>query len=149
MSVVLMIVVVLVAVAIGYFIGRLGRGDIQRIKLEYEQQLQVAEQELVSYRQQVTEHFKGTSQLVEQMNENYRAVYMHLAEGAQHLTDEKVILETVSSPLIAEKEAVTLPADTDAGNEAETVVNSDEQESKAPLPIDEPDSAESARKAGL
>ena len=37
------------------------------------------------YRDQVTQHFMQTSTLVQEMTERYRAVYEHLASGAQHL----------------------------------------------------------------
>ncbi len=85
MIVVGFIAAIVVAALVGFFIGRNAGGDGQRMKLEYEQRLQQAEQELQHYQQQVSEHFKGTAALVEQMNENYRAVYQHLASGAQHL----------------------------------------------------------------
>lgn len=147
MTVFVMIMAVLIATVVGYFIGRLGRGDTQQMKLEHEKQLRAVEQELEDYRQQVTEHFKGTSQLVEQMNENYRAVYMHLAEGAQQLTDEKAILEVAPSPLIAEKEVGALPSE--AETPAETPLSADAQPVETKPADDETDSAESARKAGL
>ena len=37
------------------------------------------------YRGQVTRHFMDTSELVQEMTQSYRAVYEHLAAGAQHL----------------------------------------------------------------
>ena len=55
------------------------------------QQLQVELNELkdnfTDYRDQVTRHFMQTSSLVQTMTESYRAVYEHLASGAQHLCD--------------------------------------------------------------
>jgi len=44
------------------------------------------------YRDQVTQHFMRTSELVQEMTRSYRDVYEHLASGAQHLcgdTDER------------------------------------------------------------
>jgi len=44
------------------------------------------------YRDQVTQHFMRTSELVQEMTRSYRDVYEHLASGAQNLcgdTDEK------------------------------------------------------------
>jgi len=44
------------------------------------------------YRDQVTQHFMRTSELVQAMTHSYRDVYEHLASGAQHLcgdTDER------------------------------------------------------------
>jgi uncharacterized membrane-anchored protein YhcB (DUF1043 family) len=37
------------------------------------------------YRDQVTHHFMRTSELVQEMTQSYRAVYEHLASGAQRL----------------------------------------------------------------
>ncbi|MGD8873636.1 MAG: DUF1043 family protein, partial [Gammaproteobacteria bacterium] len=48
------------------------------------------------YRDQVTQHFMRTSELVQEMTRSYRDVYEHLASGAQHLcgdTDERWQLE--------------------------------------------------------
>ena len=40
------------------------------------------------YRDQVTHHFMRTSELVQEMTQSYRAVYEHLASGAQRLCGE-------------------------------------------------------------
>ena len=37
------------------------------------------------YRDQVTQHFMRTSELVQEITQSYRAVYEHLASGAQNL----------------------------------------------------------------
>jgi uncharacterized membrane-anchored protein YhcB (DUF1043 family) len=39
------------------------------------------------YRDQVTQHFMRTSELVQEMSQSYRAVYEHLATGAQDLCE--------------------------------------------------------------
>jgi uncharacterized membrane-anchored protein YhcB (DUF1043 family) len=41
------------------------------------------------YRDQVTQHFMRTSELVQEMTHSYRSVYEHLAAGAQHLCGEQ------------------------------------------------------------
>lgn len=42
------------------------------------------------YRGQVSRHFMHTSELVQEMTQSYRAVYEHLASGAQHLCHEEL-----------------------------------------------------------
>ncbi len=42
------------------------------------------------YRDQVTQHFMRTSELVQEMTQSYRAVYEHLATGAQELCEGEV-----------------------------------------------------------
>lgn len=48
-------------------------------------ELNELKERFTDYRDQVTQHFMQTSSLVQEMTERYRAVYEHLASGAQHL----------------------------------------------------------------
>jgi len=48
-------------------------------------ELNELKERFADYRDQVTRHFMQTSSLVQEMTERYRAVYEHLASGAQHL----------------------------------------------------------------
>jgi uncharacterized membrane-anchored protein YhcB (DUF1043 family) len=52
---------------------------------ELQAELNELKENFTNYRDQVTQHFMQTSSLVLAMTENYRAVYEHLASGAQHL----------------------------------------------------------------
>ena len=45
--------------------------------------------ELASYKASVDQHFDKTSELVNDLTQNYVKVYQHLAEGAQTLSDNK------------------------------------------------------------
>ena len=51
--------------------------------------LESARDELQSYRASVNQHFDKTSELVNDLTQNYVRVYQHLAEGAQSLGDGK------------------------------------------------------------
>jgi uncharacterized membrane-anchored protein YhcB (DUF1043 family) len=60
---------------------------------------------LSDYRDHVTQHFVRTSELVQEMTESYRAVYEHLATGAQELCDGNVetpSLDTSDKDLLAD-----------------------------------------------
>lgn len=59
----------------------------QRVR-ELEQQLENSQQELDSYRGKVNQHFQKTAELFEDMTDRYRAVYQHMASGAQTLCQE-------------------------------------------------------------
>ncbi|MGB5438490.1 MAG: DUF1043 family protein [Gammaproteobacteria bacterium] len=48
-------------------------------------ELNELKERFTDYRDQVTRHFMQTSSLVQEMTDRYRAVYEHLASGAQHL----------------------------------------------------------------
>ncbi len=52
-------------------------------------ELDVAMEELDSYKTSVNQHFDKTSELVNDLTQNYVKVYQHLAEGAQTLGDSK------------------------------------------------------------
>ena len=50
------------------------------------------------YRDQVTQHFMRTSELVQEMTQSYRAVYEHLATGAQELCEGEVEAPSLDTP---------------------------------------------------
>ncbi len=52
-------------------------------------ELDVAREELNSYKTSVNQHFNKTSELVNDLTQNYVKVYQHLAEGAQTLGNNK------------------------------------------------------------
>jgi len=64
------------------FIARYGR--TRRLQEELNQ----LKEKFTDYRDQVTQHFMRTSELVQEMTQSYRAVYEHLATGAQRLCGE-------------------------------------------------------------
>ena len=148
MTLLVMVIIGVIAALLGFWVGRVS-GDQQQIKSQYEERLLKAEQELSAYRQQVNEHFQGTAQLVEQMNENYRAVYMHLAKGAQQLTQSEVMPAYGGAVIEAETDKERLMTEHRQGD---AVVDQEDVAAKVPpQATDEEikDQAESARKAGL
>ncbi|MDH3979764.1 MAG: DUF1043 family protein [Gammaproteobacteria bacterium] len=56
-------------------------GRTRQLQLELNQ----LKENFQDYRDQVTNHFMRTSELVQEMTHSYRSVYEHLASGAQHL----------------------------------------------------------------
>jgi len=58
------------------------------------------------YREQVSQHFMHTSDLVQEMTRSYRSVYEHLATGAYHLCGEQA-----DTPSLGHQSADTLVAD--------------------------------------
>ena len=67
---------------------------IARNRKTHELQLELNQltERFTEYRDQVTQHFMRTSELVQEMTRSYRDVYEHLASGAQNLcgdTDER------------------------------------------------------------
>jgi uncharacterized membrane-anchored protein YhcB (DUF1043 family) len=77
----------------GWFLGinRKTQDKRERI-IELEAQLDAAQQARADYEAEVTEHFARTGELLSRMTEDYRAVYNHLARGADELCDGAVNL---------------------------------------------------------
>jgi len=63
------------------------------------------------YRTQVGEHFMHTSELVQEMTRSYRAVYEHLASGAQRLCGEETEL-----PRVTRQQSDQLPDDIESAD---------------------------------
>ena len=72
-------------------------GNRQRIR-ELESQLASAQQQFDDYREQVSQHFMKTSDLVQKMTASYRDVYEHLANGSQALCEDPVVTPQLDIP---------------------------------------------------
>ena len=62
-----------------------GTRDARKLKSDLEK----AEEEFEAYKSSVTNHFSKTSELVNDLTQDYVKVYKHLAEGAQILGDPR------------------------------------------------------------
>tara|TARA_B100000614_G_C14302947_1_gene392827 strand:- start:149 stop:604 length:456 start_codon:yes stop_codon:yes gene_type:complete len=105
------------SLAVGIVIGiaftrRLGTDAIRVQHLE--EKLESMSESHMEYRNNVSEHFSMTSELISQMTDSYKKVYGHLAIGAQDLCSDQV----------AEK---LLPLQPDAMFEDETVSSKQNQ----------------------
>jgi len=105
------------SLAVGIVIGiaftrRLGTDAIRVQQLE--EKLESMSESHMEYRNNVSEHFNMTSELINQMTDSYKKVYGHLAIGAQDLCSDQV----------AEK---LLPLQPDAMFENETVSSNQNQ----------------------
>lgn len=96
---------------IGYLLGRSGSDASQRQTLS--DQLDETKAELTTYKQDVTEHFEKTAELVNQLTNTYREVHQHLASGAQSLCDSDTaslaLKESAQARLTAAPEASDAP----------------------------------------
>lgn len=79
-----------VGVLVGYFMGR-SKGDTSLPKVqELEDSIAQANQEMHEYRGQVTGHFEKTANLFNQLTNDYREVYEHLANSSEQLCGDQV-----------------------------------------------------------
>lgn len=58
-----------------------------------QEELDQLKERFTDYREQVTQHFMHTSELVREMTESYRNVYEHLATGAQYLCGSSIEIQ--------------------------------------------------------
>jgi hypothetical protein len=88
-------------------------------------ELDMAREELSSYKTSVDSHFDKTAELVNDLTQNYVKVYRHLAEGAQTLGDSKTLtnlLEQHQGKVLISVDDETDARDTIAGGEFEDSV---------------------------
>ena len=81
-----------IALAIGALVGALAYRYFSpsvRQSEEIKSQLDHAKRELSNYKASVNSHFEKTSELVNDLTQNYVKVYQHLAEGAQTLGNSR------------------------------------------------------------
>lgn len=80
--------------AIGLCLGILVAGKLRNAGpsrvAALEEQLAQLQAQHEKYRENVSQHFGMTAELVQQMTESYRDVYQHLASGAQELCSGEV-----------------------------------------------------------
>ena len=82
------IIALVAGVMIGALAYRLLAPSIKQAD-QIKSELDTARDELDSYKASVGQHFNKTSELVNDLTQNYVKVYQHLAEGAQTLGDSK------------------------------------------------------------
>lgn len=78
---------------------------------ELEDQIKSLQDKHSRYRDDVSDHFSTTAELVQQMTESYKDVYQHLALGAQDLCSGEVaskLLPAASDPVFERSEAQEL-----------------------------------------
>jgi len=81
--------------AVGWTMGTRKRGNRDQI-IELETRLERALESRADYEADVAEHFGQTAQLLNKLTNDYRAVYNHLASGADKLCDGEVTIPPAS-----------------------------------------------------
>ena len=92
-------------------------GDVAKLQAELEQ----ARSDMESYKASVNTHFNKTSDLVNELTQDYVKVYRHLAEGAQTLSETREFTQVLDQPsgrvlisVEAETEQATDPLEAEA-----------------------------------
>ena len=98
----------LAGLGIGFLWGR-STTDASRKAEKLDQELRETRTALEAYKDEVNAHFATTAQLVEQLTENYKAVYRHLAEGSEKLCGPNAPRLPQPGPEALEGETIKTP----------------------------------------
>jgi uncharacterized membrane-anchored protein YhcB (DUF1043 family) len=83
----------LIGGGVGWYLALNSRSDNKRrLIMDLENQLDQARQGRADYEAEVSEHFAQTADLLHRLTDDYRAVYTHLAKGADQLCSDQVNL---------------------------------------------------------
>jgi uncharacterized membrane-anchored protein YhcB (DUF1043 family) len=99
--------------AIGFLLAKQTNSSSPNKISELEQQLLDFQRVHARYKEEVSEHFSTTADLVQQMTDSYKDIYQHLATGAQDLCSGEVankLLPTTSESMFG---ISTTDSDTD------------------------------------
>ena len=64
--------------------------------MDLESQLDQAKHDRADYEAEVSEHFSQTADLLHKLTDDYRAVYSHLADGAEQLCGDRVSISAAA-----------------------------------------------------
>lgn len=84
MSTIGWLLVVAVAIALGFSAGRLWPGSSARLTA-LERERNAAREDLQNYREEVSQHFERTAELFDKVTSDYRNLYEHLARSERQL----------------------------------------------------------------
>jgi uncharacterized protein len=104
-SALILVAVGLIALAAGLAIGWIlaGRKRSKRdVIIDLETRLERALESRADYEADVAEHFAETAQLLNKLTNDYRAVYSHLASGAEKLCDGEVNISSAALENVTE-----------------------------------------------
>jgi len=126
--------------AIGFWASRNIAASANNKQLEQRLQettaeLEKATSELKSYRNNVTEHFTETARLVDNLNQSYKQVHDHLAQGVGELIPEETRQKILNSSSVIHLET--------ANTEAPAEVQPGAQDTTAEAESAQPDKVES------
>jgi len=108
MELVFILTAFVIGIVGGFFIGNSSNDAAKKL----EDELKGVQEELNQYRTEVTSHFSKTAELFNSITANYRALYQHLADGAQKLcaVDAQLLgsmpkLEPLTAPIEGQAKA--------------------------------------------
>ena len=94
----------------GWYLAMTSRGDNKRkVIMDLESQLDQAKQGRADFEAEVSEHFAQTADLLHKLTDDYRAVYTHLANGAEQLCGDRVSMSEAALTASADDDGRQTP----------------------------------------
>ncbi|MEM7054368.1 MAG: DUF1043 family protein [Pseudomonadota bacterium] len=120
---IMLVIGIAAGVGLGYGLGRrkVEQTSVASIQRENEK-----------FREQVTDHFVETAQLVNQMTDSYKAVFDHLSSSADKLVDSKTLADRLPQVSQREVRLKHLGASSQAKTPTADVPNKTSAEKKSP-----------------
>lgn len=85
---------IVAALIVGWLLSRLFQGTAGKDKASMRRQLDELKQQHQAYQINVTEHFSRTTELIEELNDNYSRIQNHLNHGAEQFIKPEYRLES-------------------------------------------------------
>lgn len=121
----------------GIFLGQ-GSGGSEKIRKQVEEDLQAVQDELSSYRNEVTMHFSKTAGLFNAVTSDYQKLYQHLADGAQQFSQPDALLPDAVTKLVP----LASPVESGEQNKSDDVDSVEQVDEQATSVAEEGDSLE-------
>lgn len=134
-----------IALVCGVFLGMLinrkmnpSANDNNQLKAD----LDAARTEMERYKASVNSHFNKTSDLVNELTQDYVKVYRHLAEGAQTLSDTREFTQVLDQPqgqvlITVEDESSAEAVDAPVDEQHKPVMSAEAESNASPQPVGE------------
>jgi hypothetical protein len=105
---------------LGYLAMRQGGGSAADLKKIEKLQAEVAE--LKEHKEEVSDHFKETADLLNDMTHQYKAIYEHMAAGASNLCEKDAsaeVVERLQTGLLPKDNLLSSSINKEAGEETD------------------------------
>lgn len=136
MDILINILLTLVALGIGFFLGKWFAPDEKKVKA-LEASMAEKEQQHDAYREQVAGHFADTAKKFNNMTDQYRDLYDHLSDGAQSLCERRSIPRELSTAhvniLSVEKPAASPEIATESEQDSDSSIVDVSKEGLSPI----------------
>jgi len=121
MDIMSIIIGILIAGGIGFWLGRKNSASEEELK-SLKEALAAKQEELDGFRNKVNQHFEKTAELFNQVSDSYQSLYEHMAKSSGQLCASQTF-GTLPKAQQSNDKPNTLETDANAGEQSESVFN--------------------------